>query len=536
MRHTLTKCAALLAVAATALGGASCTDLTETPFTEVTEANFKPTAADLAALMAPAYTPLRNMWMSWYGMVDFQEETADHLLTPVRPNGWYDGGVYIRLHEHRWDPQQGQPNGLWNNAFNGINSANRVIYQIESGVVPTDAATKTATLAELRAVRAYYYSVLLDNFGNVPIVTDFTSTELPAQATRKQVYDFVVKELTETIPQLSVATGTATYGRINQFGAKGILARVYLNAEVYTGTPAWDRVLTLTQEIIAANKYQLDASYRGPFARTNHLSPEIIFGVPYDQVNANQSNFHMKTLKPDLRFALGLSAQPWGGSASNPQFIDTYDKDDGRLADTWMMGTVRDAQGRGYDFVQFVPTITKTEFNNGFPVKKYEIYAGQTGSSDVDYPALRYAEVLMMRAEALLRTGQADAAATLVTQVRQRNFKGTAATKATVTGAQLQQGSAYNYGWYDTDGVVKDKAGGTPVRNGGADIKFGRFLDELGWEFAIEAHRRSDLIRFGVFTTKTWFNHTPNGAFRTIFAIPQNALNTNNKLKQNAGY
>jgi hypothetical protein len=199
------------------------------------------------------------------------------------------------------------------------------------------------------------------------------------------------------------------------------------------------------------------------------------------------------------------------------------------------MGTVRDAQGRGYDFVKFVPEIDKTDFNNGYPVQKYEIYQGETGSSDVDYPALRYAEILMMRAEALLRTGQADAAAQLVTQVRQRAFKSNPA-KATVTGADLLKGSVYNYGWSDTDGVVKDKPGGTPTFNGGADIQYGRFLDELGWEFAIEAHRRTDLIRFGVFTTKTWFNHTPQGAYHTLFAIPQSAIQTNSKLKQNPGF
>ena len=62
-----------------------------------------------AALMAPAYTPLRDVWMGWYGNLDFQEETADAFITPVRPNGWYDGGTYIRLHEHRWDAGQGQP-------------------------------------------------------------------------------------------------------------------------------------------------------------------------------------------------------------------------------------------------------------------------------------------------------------------------------------------------------------------------------------------------------------------------------------------
>lgn len=535
MRNLLSKLSAVFVVGAL-VGASSCTDLTETPYTEITQANFNPTAADLAALMAPAYTPLRNVWMGWYGNLDGQEETADEFITPVRPNGWYDGGVYIRLHEHRWDPNQGEPNQLWSVCYSGINAANRVIYQIQSGVIPTEEPTKTGVLAELRAVRAYYYSLLLDNFGNVPLATDFTATDLPKQATRQELYDFVVKEFTDVIPNLSTATGTAMYGRINQLAAKGLLARVYLNAGVYTGTPQWDKVLTLTQDVISANKYQLDASYRTPFSRTNDQSKEILFAVPYDAVNANQSNFHMKTLKPDLRFVFNLQAQPWGGSASNPQFIDTYDKADGRLGDTWLMGPQFDGQGRGYNFVEFVPSMTKTDFNNGYPVKKYEIYAGETGASDVDYPVLRYAEILMMRAEALLRTGQADAAAALVTQVRQRDFTGANASKATVTGADLMKGSSYNYGWDDTDGVVKTAPNGTPTLNGGADIQYGRFLDELGWEFAIEGHRRTDMIRFGIFTTKTWFNHKPNGAFRTIFAIPQNAISTNSNLKQNPGY
>src|SRR5678816_158474 len=133
MRPLISKLAVTVVAGVALLGNASCTNLSETPFTEVTQANFKPTAADLAALIAPTYTPLRSVFMSWYGMVDFQEETADELLTPVRPNGWYDGGVYIRLHEHRWDDAQGQPNGLWGNAYGSINAANRVIYQIESG-------------------------------------------------------------------------------------------------------------------------------------------------------------------------------------------------------------------------------------------------------------------------------------------------------------------------------------------------------------------------------------------------------------------
>jgi hypothetical protein len=151
-------------------------------------------------MIAPVYTPLRAVWMSWYGMVDWQEETADALLTPARPNGWEDGGIYRQNHEHRWTSQSpGMPIGRWNNFYSGINAANRVIYQIESGLLALEGETRERTMAELRAMRAYYYSLLLDNFGNVPIVTDFTDAELPEQRSRQEVYDFVVSEFQAVI-------------------------------------------------------------------------------------------------------------------------------------------------------------------------------------------------------------------------------------------------------------------------------------------------------------------------------------------------
>ena len=531
----LLKCASAL-LGLGLLAAVACHDLTEVPYTEVTDQNYKPTAKDLGSVIAPAYTPLRNLWLAWYGNIDTQEESSDELLTPVRPNGWYDGGTYIRMHQHRWDSHQGQPQSLYGNAFDGINGANRVIYEIESGAIPVDDETKVKIPAEMRALRAYNYSLLLDNFGNVPIVTDFTSADLPEQSTRQQVYDFVVKELTDAIPNLSEEVGVnKTYGRMTKWAALAILARVELNAEVYTGTPHYDEVIANTQQIIDGGKFKLEANYRTPFSRTNFNSVENIWAVPYDAINAPESSFHMKTLKPDLKFVLGMQSTPWGGSASNPQFIDTYDPADKRLPDTWLIGPHFDGAGHGYDFVKFVPSISETEFDNGYPVWKYEIYAGENGSSDVDYPIVRYAEVLMMKAEALLRTGHADDAAAIVTEVRQRDFP-TDPSKATVTGAQLLQGSSYNYGWSDTDGVVKTAAGGTPVVNGGGDVRFGRFFDELGWEFAAEGHRRSDMIRFGVYTHKTWFNHVPLGDYHALFPIPFDALNTNTKLQQNPGY
>src|SRR5688572_6123366 len=228
------------------LGSISCTDLSENPYTAITDVNFNPTAADLPLLMAPAYAALRASWMSWYGMVDWQEETGDAFLTPERPNGWDDGQIYYQNHQHTWTPiGPGMATGQWGTFYNGILHANRVIYQLENDIIPVDAATKTSTIAELRGLRAYYYSLLLDLFGNVPIVTEYVENpEVPEQKTRAEVFDFVTKEFEAVIPALSTTTGyPGMYGRINQFAAKGLLARVYLNAQVYTGTPQWEKVL-----------------------------------------------------------------------------------------------------------------------------------------------------------------------------------------------------------------------------------------------------------------------------------------------------
>jgi len=132
-----------------------------------------------------------------------------------------------------------------------------------------------------------------------------------------------------------------------------------------------------------------------------------------------------------------------------------------------------------------------------------------------------------MKAECMLRTGRASEAASTVSEVRARAFTSNPA-KAVVTGATLLGNSKYKYGNADESGIV--------TGDNGATIAYGGFLDELGWEFAAEAHRRQDLIRFGVFTTKKWLNHVPNGDDKKIFPIPLEELNKNSKLTQNPGY
>lgn len=237
----------------------------------------------------------------------------------------------------------------------------------------------------------------------------------------------------------------------------------------------------------------------------------------------------MKQLLPSTRDVLNMEAQPWGGSSANPQFIDSYQDGDKRLADSWFMGEQRDADTGEvlYTLVNYMPSITGCEFYEGLRFRKYEILPGTNASLPVDFPYFRYADVLMMKAEALLRTGNADEAAMIVTEVRERSFDDPEA--ATVTGAELMGDSLWQYGTLAEDGSIAEPGDQSPVQ-------YGRFLDELGWEFVGEARRRTDIIRFGVYSTKNWYNHTPQGEYTKLFPIGLEELNTNTNLTQNPGY
>lgn len=513
----------ILAIAGLLLSAVSCTKLDPETFSEIADETIVYTEADTTAVIGPAYTALRPLMAGWMGYFDLQEESGDAIITPARPNGWYDGGTYQRMHRHSWTAQDGQPWTLWNNAYNGIVYANRAISLISTGRLPVSQA-RESLLAELKVLRAYYYYLLCDNFGNVPVVTDFDNLALPAQSKRQAVYDTIVRDLTAGIPLLRESAGKSMYGRFNKWAAKTLLARVYLNAQVYTGTAAWQQCLQQCEEVIASGAYLLEPNYRDNFRTNNQNSRELILTVPYDEINATGNVIHMKTLDPKSQQVFAMEAQPWGGNCAVPQFIDTYDAEDSRLKDTWLQGPQKTPAGvEVIDYVNYVESIEKSASNQGYRVGKYEIRRGAKAALSNDFPIFRYADVLMMKAECLLRTGQSAAAAALVTQVRQRAFAGTA--KATVTAADLLKGSSYKYGYWVKGDITE--------LQGGNDIPYGRFLDELGWEFAAEAHRRQDLIRFGVFTKKKWFQHRPNGENRTVFPIPQEEINKNPGLVQN---
>ncbi|OOQ57726.1 RagB/SusD family nutrient uptake outer membrane protein [Mucilaginibacter pedocola] len=512
-------------------------DLNEVTFSDLSAQTYKYTGA--YAAMGITYANLRGLFShtSYYAL---QETSSDEIVMPANPSGWEDAGIYKRIHLHTWNSENPQMGNMWQTLYAGVINANRIIEQLDKGSIPPDAGTKKESLiAEMKVVRAFYYWLICDNFGNAPLVTS-TSTELPQTASRTDIYNFIVKDVTDALPNLSENNDKLMYGRFNKWGAKALLANIYLNAQVYTGTAKWAEALAQCNDIIASNKYSLEPAFKNVFKTSNENSPEIVFAIPFDENQGKGFFVEMFSWHGALKDKVSMQATPWGsGSAQGiPQFIDTYNAADKRLADTWLMGPQfradgvtplrgsYDKNGQPLNFVNRLPDGLFTSETEGYRMNKFEVKTGALSDLSNDFPFFRYAEVLLMKAECLLRSGNSAEAAQIVTQVRARNF--TDATQATVTGAQLAGNSKYNYGFVENYNITNP--------GNQAVVPFGGMLDELGYEFPWEAHRRRDDIRFGVFTTKSWLSHKPNGDFRSIFPIPQQVLNSNPNLKQNTGY
>ena len=404
-----------------------------------------------------------------------------------------------------------------------------------------DGETKEKLIAELKVLRASYYYILIDLYGNVPIVTDFKDTSLPQQSTRKEVFDFIVKEITENMDLLSETPRGYYYGRFNKWAAHTLLAKMYLNAEVWSGTAQWQKCIDECDIVInyaeKSGEYALENNQKDVFVTHNENSKEIIFALPFDEIYVtgwNDFDFHMYTLAPENQDTYQLTARPWGGVCAVPQFINSFDEDDARLEDNYIQGQQytysgeilkRSIDGKPLIYTVDVPSIDQSDVDDGFRWGKFEYATGITNRLSNDWPLLRYADVLMMKAESLMRLGKSGAGA-LVTQVRERAFKNEP-EKAQVTDAELMGGSVYDYGRRDSYKTEHD---------GGTDIKYGRFLDELSWEFCQEGRRRQDMIRFGIFTTKAWFSHDKSDETKNLYPIPNKVLLTNSNLKQNPGY
>lgn len=540
LKKHLTYCA----VAVFLSTAVACTDVLDKSYGSVVASKYNPTTeADQSYLVNAAYVSWRESMLLWNGVVRSQELCADQDIIPARLGiGWVDGYIYKRWHEHKWTSEDDGVVQGWDRPYAGITTCNRLLSQIENGQIDADEINKEMLISELKVLRASYYYILIDLYGNVPITTDFTDTSLPKQSTRQEVFDFIVKEIKDNINNLSEEPRGYYYGRMNKWVATTILAKMYLNAEVWIGNAKWQECIDECNKVIqfaeSSGSYALEADLKAPFKTDNENSVEIIYGLPFDEnyvTDWNAFDFHLYTLCPEHQETYKFTDRPWGGVCHIPQFVDSFDPDDKRWQQNMLYGPqytsiggnepLQRSDGKGQVILsKEVPSIDNSSPYDGYRWYKFEYAVGSTNRLSNDFPMFRYADILMMKAECLMRMGQ-PGAGELVTKVRMRAFDNP--EKAIVTDNELEGGSLYDYGRRDEY---------TTSNEGGADIKYGRFLDELGWEFFQEGRRRQDMIRFGVFSTKSWFSHNPSNATKNIYPIPNKALLTNSNLKQNPGY
>ena len=271
----------------------SCTDLEEDLYSEVRSEDFFQSDEEFIVALGAAYTSLYN-YTGTTGVIAAQEVSSDEMMVPTRGSDWDDGGHWRRVHLHTYTPEDPVVNDPWSFCYGGISTCNRLIFTIEE----LGAEGADAFIAELETLRAFYYYLLLDMYGNVPVVTEFDvpSDFAPPTKTRAEVFEFIESELLKNVDQLSKAVDKSTYARVNFYVAKALLAKIYLNAEIYTGTARWSDAAAVCNDIIASNAYALTPNYYDNFNPSNEFSPEAIFAIPYDRVNAQGFNIVQQTL------------------------------------------------------------------------------------------------------------------------------------------------------------------------------------------------------------------------------------------------
>ena len=236
-------------MAAVACFTTACTDLTPEVYTDVLKDDYFKTPEQFNTLIANAYAQMIGEYGYVYreGYWSMQEYTSDEVVIPTRGTDWADNGVPIAMHQHTWNYDTRDINNGWSFAYGGTAKCNDVLKNIAfykgEDASAYDAST-LAGVAETKALRAFYHLLAMDVYGNATI--DDGVHEIK-QYSRKEIFEFIESELLQAIPQL---TDNVRYGAVTRSVAYAILAKLYLNAEVYTGTPQWEKCIAYCDSII----------------------------------------------------------------------------------------------------------------------------------------------------------------------------------------------------------------------------------------------------------------------------------------------
>jgi hypothetical protein len=450
------------------------------------------------------------------GYFSLQSVSTDEMAITQKGGDWYDGGIWIEIHRHSWTSTNGSINGTWIQQYEQIAQVNNVI---NNGNLDSE------QLSQARVVRAYLHWRLMDLFGRIKVVARGVSQ---AQRSRVQVFNWIENEILSALPTLS---GNDLKYRINKYAAHGLLAKLYLNAEVYTGTARWADAAFHADYVIESGPYRLSDDtvkvpnlgrrptvindpvelygYAAVFAPNNENNPEIIWSIEYDEATSGGMNFNQMTLHYTSQYTWNLQDQPWNGYSALEEFYNLYENSDVRKTSNFIVGPQLDYYGNPLvDFVSnpenpyinYLPNINELEPNAnasvGARLGKFSFQ--QFGRPDMnnDYPIVRLGEMYLIRAEATAR-------------------------------------AAGNWALALPDiNTIRARAGVSALTSINAD----QFLAERGREMFQEASRRTDLIRFGKWGA-SWWEKNNSDAYRNVFPIPAEQIQVSGgTLTQNPGY
>jgi hypothetical protein len=489
----------------------ACTDLTEVPNDALTPDNAFRSEDEILAGIASVYAALRDpMW----GYYNLSEITTDEMVVPTRGSDWYDNGRWLEIYRQTWTAGSGSAlddmNGIWNALFGGVARSNLMISVIEKA----GGAQKDVTLAELRTLRAWFYYMLMDLFGGVPLVTTTEVAQNP-RASRDSIFKFIEAELNAARTLLPDKRSATQYGRVTRGAANAILASLYLNAEVFTGTVTtagltkgqarWQQAIDAADRVINSGNYSLATDWKSNFSPTNESSPENIFVVVHTNLPGLGMSLPMRTLHYNH-----LSLTPWNGFATIAETYNAFDPADKRR-DMFLIGQqysfntglpITDRAGNPLILSVDIANVEQAKENEGPRFNKFPPLPSAPAGDAMpnDFPWFRLAEMYLIKAEAQNELGQTPAALQLVNLVRARQFN---PPKPLAGLSQSQLRAA--------------------------------ILNERLFEFLAEAKRRQDLIRNGHFTDARRFK-SQREAYRILFPVPATQIQANPLLTQNPGY
>lgn len=517
-------------------------------------------------VLAALYRPFTHA--KWYVTGErwmLQEYTADQFVITTKGRHWYNGGVFERFQHHQWTLDDGQIWGAWRGTLQGVALSLDVkndLSQLDYESLNLTEEDRTAHLAQLDALIAFFYLNGLDYFGGLPVFTTLEEENVP-RSTDQQTFLHIESLLQQAITDLPTKQqGTLQEGALTRGAAAFLLARLYFNAEAYIGEAMYEQASALAEEIIAGEygQYSLDNHWNGPHHFDNNSSSGVVWSMPsefnrlqhdafyadfyhyntrvyFDIDRGGNNGAHLQpSRKPDGtlydEFRLGkpyekfedtdLRKQPYqyngGGDYQGMFLVGTQISP---INGNPVLGT-EEYEGQVIEFVDYVgrmsevgttylspselpSDISQGEENTGIRLVKVPIPSQQDLNLrwGADNPVLRLAEIYYMLAETKLRSGDLAGAATLINAVRQRAFEG----------------------------------GNDPNPATAGNLDFYRMADEWGIEFLGEGRRRTDLIRLGFFTTESWWDHEPsNSEHLKRFPVPTPALSGSSALEQNPGY